>query len=111
MVDEKEKEHDAETEIVENGRLILGNSVYVMITTRDYVVKGDLYLPVNTGAANPTPENLLFYVLNCGNMFITLRNCVITTKDTIEYIPERVECYNINLNIVESCRIIDDEVR
>lgn len=104
-------EENNEQQIVENGRLILGNSVYVMITTRDYVVKGSLCLPVNTGAANPTPENLLFYVLNCGNMFITLRNCIITTKDTIEYIPERVDCYNINLNIVESCRIIEDEDR
>ena len=95
-------------QITDNSKIIAGNSVYVMITTKEYVVKGNLYLPVNTGASNPTPENLLFYVLNCGNMFITLRNCIITTKDTIEYIPERVECYNINLNIVESCRIIDE---
>ncbi len=96
-------------DIEENSKVFSENSINVLITTRDYVVKGTLYLPMNTGATNPTSENLLFYVLNCGNMFITLRNCIITTKDTIEYIPERVACYNINLNIVESCRIIDED--
>lgn len=95
--------------IEENAKVVTENTIYVMITTRDYVVKGRLYLPLNTGSTNPTSENLLFYVLNCGNMFITLRDCIITTKDTIEYIPEKVDCYNINLNIVESCRIIDED--
>lgn len=103
MTDELNKD------IEENSKVITENYVNVLITTRDYVVKGTLYLPINTGTSNPTTETLLFYVLNCGNMFITLRNCIITTKDTIEYIPEKVACYNINLNIVESCRIIDED--
>lgn len=96
-------------ELEENNRVIVENSINVLITTRDYVIKGTLYLPIKTGISNPTPDSLLFYVLNCGNMFITLRNCVITSKETIEYLPELVPCYNINLNIVESCRIIDGE--
>lgn len=94
--------------IEENNKVVAENSIDVLITTRDYIVKGTLNLPIDTGMHMPTAENLLFYVLNCGNMFITLRNCTITSKETIEYLPEIVPCYNINLNIVESCRIIDD---
>ena len=80
--------------------------VKISITTEAYLVTGDLYLPIPSVVENPTNENLLFYALNCGNKFIQLFNCMITTKENIEYQPEVVDCYNINLDIVQSCRII-----
>ena len=82
--------------------------INILITTEEHIVKGKLYLPVPTTVKNPTIENLLFFVLNCGNMFITLQDCVIMNKKNIEYQPEKVKYYNINLNIVHSCQIVED---
>lgn len=82
--------------------------VKILITTDEYLITGDLYLPIPSVVENPTNENLLFYALNCGNKFVQLYNCMIANKDNLEYQPEQVECYNINLDIVHSCKIIKD---
>lgn len=83
--------------------------VNILITTAEHVIKGKLYLPIPSVVENPTLENLLFYVLNCGNMFISLHDCIIMNKTNIEYQPERVKYYNINLNVVHSCQIIEND--
>lgn len=83
--------------------------VCILITTEEHIIKGKLYLPIPSVVENPTTENLLFYVLNCGNMFISIHDCIIMNRKSVEYQPERVECYNINLNIVHSCQIIDED--
>lgn len=83
--------------------------VTILITTAEHVIKGKLYLPIPSVVENPTTENLLFYALNCGNMFISLHDCIIMNKINVEYQPERVKCYNINLNVVHSCQIIENE--
>lgn len=83
------------------------DKIKVLITTEEHLIRGDLYLPVPSVVENPTIENLLFYVLNCGNMFISLHNCIIMSKTKVEYKPEEIKYYNINLNIVHSCRIIE----
>ncbi len=82
--------------------------VTILITTAEHLIKGKLYLPLPSVVENPTTENLLFYALNCGNMFISLHDCIIMNKENVEYQPERVKCYNINLNTVHSCRIVED---
>ena len=81
-------------------------SVKILITTAEYLITGKLYLPISSVVKNPTNENLLFYALNCGNKFIQLYDCVISNRENIEYQPEHVKCYNINLDIVHSCQII-----
>ena len=83
-------------------------SIKILITTDEYLITGDLYLPIPSVVQNPTNENLLFYALNCGNKFIQLYNCVISSKDSVEYQPELVNCYNINLDIVHSCQIVSE---
>lgn len=83
--------------------------VTLLITTEEHLIKGKLYLPIPSVVENPTIENLLFYVLNCGNMFISLHDCMIMNRKSVEYQPERVSYYNINLNIVHSCQIVEDE--
>ena len=83
-------------------------SVKILITTNMHIITGDLYLPIPTVVENPTNENLLFYALNCGNKFIQLHDCTIQSKDSIEFKPEQVKCYNINLDIVHSCQITDE---
>ncbi len=82
--------------------------IKILITTEEYLIRGELELPIPSVVENPTTENLLFYVLNCGNMFIALRNCIIMSKNSVEYKPEEIKYYNINLNIVHSCQIIEE---
>lgn len=82
--------------------------VNVLITTEDYYISGKVYLPVPTVVAKPTPENLLFYTLNSGRTFLAIRDCTITTQKSIEFKPEEVSYYILNLNIVRSCKIIKD---
>ena len=83
--------------------------VTILVTTSDLIIKGKLYLPLPVVVENPTTENLLFYALNCGNMFISLHECVIMNKSSIEYQPDKVKCFNINLNVVQSCQIVKDD--
>lgn len=83
-------------------------SVKILITTEEYLITGNLYLPIPSVVKNPTNENLLFYALNCGNKFIQLYDCIISNRENVEYQPETVQCYNINLDIVHSCQIIKD---
>ncbi len=82
--------------------------VKLLVTTEDYLITGKLRLPIPAVVENPTTENLLFYALNCGNMFMALQDCVISNRHSVEYQPEHVDNYNINLNIVHSCQIIKD---
>lgn len=82
--------------------------VKILVTTEDYLITGKLYLPIDSSVENPTTENLLFYALNCGNMFMALHECVISSRHNVEYQPEHVDYYNVNLNIVHSCQILKD---
>ena len=83
--------------------------VKILIVTEDYYITGNLFLPIPSSVENPTNENLLFYALNCGNKFIQLHDCIITSRESVEYQPEQVKCYNINLYIVHSCQIIKED--
>ena len=83
--------------------------VKILIVTADHLITGNLHLPMPSVVENPALDNLLFYALNCGNKFIQLRNCFISKKDVIEYQPECVDCFNINLDIVHSCQIIEED--
>lgn len=82
--------------------------VQLLITTAEYLITGKLYLPIPSTVTNPTNENLLFYALNCGNKFIQLYDCIISNREHVEYQPEQVYCYNVNLDIVHSCQIIKE---
>ncbi len=98
----------AETEEPENLDL---DKVRIMVATSDKIISGDLQLPAMGVTENPTAESLLFYALNCGHQFIALRDCSIMDKDNTEFEPERVKFYVININIVESCRIVPKDNR
>ena len=82
--------------------------VRVLLETDQHTITGKFKLPEPMVVVNPTTENLLFYALNCGNMFIALEDCIIMHKSEVEYLPERISYYNVNLNIVRSCRILKD---
>lgn len=82
--------------------------IKILVTTEEYLITGSLRLPIDSSVENPTTENLLFYALNCGNMFMALHDCVISSRHNVEYQPEHVSYYNVNLNIVHSCQILKD---
>jgi hypothetical protein len=84
-------------------------AIKLVISTKDYLITGSIFLPQSIVVKNPTKENLLFYALNCGNKFIALYDVIVSNRNTIEYKPEHFNYYNINLDIVHSCRILDDE--
>lgn len=83
-------------------------TVKVLLVTSEHLISGKLRLPMTSVVENPTTENLLFYALNCGNMFIALEDCTIMNKTEVEYIPEQIKYYNVNLNIVHSVKILKD---
>ena len=55
----------------------------VLITTNDQYVEGELLLPENMRFSNSIPDNMLFYILNGGFQFITLKNCEIKDRKNI----------------------------
>lgn len=83
--------------------------VTVLITTQDHIIRGKVELPIPSVVDNPTNENLLFYVLNSGNIFLPIKDGLIMHKHNVEFKPEEVKYYNINLNIVHSCKIVEDD--
>ncbi len=103
------KDESTLKKVVTGERMKTGNDyVKLLVTTEDYLITGKLLLPIPAVVENPTTENLLFYALNCGNMFMALHDCVISNRHNVEYQPEHVDYYNINLNIVHSCQILKD---
>jgi len=94
---------------IENAVVTQGQQVVkILVSTQEHLITGKLRLPIPSVVENPTTKNLLFYALNCGNMFIALEDCIVTSKTDVEYLPERISYYNINLNIVHSCRILEN---
>ena len=83
--------------------------IRVMLTTQDYIVMGNIYMPSDNMIDYPSVENILFYTLNCGNKFIALKDVTISSREKPEYQPEYIEYYNINLDIVHSCKIVEKE--
>ena len=82
------------------------DTVRVLMATKENLISGDLSLPTSAVVENPTIENLLFYALNCGNKFVALRDCTIMDYDNTEFEPEKVDFFVVNLDIVQTCRIV-----
>ena len=108
---ESEDKNDFAEEFEEEEEEVDLEKVRIMIVTAEKIIAGDLQLPAMEVTENPTPESLLFYALNCGNQFLALRNCSIMDKDNTEFEPERVKFFVVNINIVESCRIIPKDTK
>jgi hypothetical protein len=82
--------------------------VRILISTGEYLINGIIHLPLTTAVESPTAENLLFHALNCGNKFIALYDGIIMNKNQVEYKPENFKYYNINLDIVRTCKIVEE---
>lgn len=52
----------------------------VLITTNEQHIEGELLLPENMRFSNSIPDNMLFYILNGGFQFITLKTVKLKTE-------------------------------
>jgi hypothetical protein len=85
-------------------------NIKVLIETAKYLITGKLVIDSDTIASIDTKEeNILLYILNSTKKFISLKDCVVTSKDHVEYQPEKIKYFHINMDIVQTCRIINDD--
>ena len=61
----------------------------VLITTNEQHIEGELLLPENMRFSNSIPDNMLFYILNGGFQFITLKNCEVKDRKNLAFRPDK----------------------
>ena len=87
----------------------LKSDIKLLIETAKYIITGKLVLDEDFGQIDDNAvESVLLYALNCGKKFITLHDCVVSSKEHTEYQPEFIQYFHVNLDIVHTCRIIKD---
>ena len=79
----------------------------VLITTNDQYIEGELLLPENMRFSNSIPDNMLFYILNGGFQFITLKNCEIKDRKNIAFRPDRTPQLHVNISSIMTIQIIE----
>ena len=79
----------------------------VLITTNDQYIEGELLLPENMRFSNSIPDNMLFYILNGGFQFITLKNCEIKDRKNIAFRPDKTPQLLVNISSVMTIQIIE----
>lgn len=80
--------------------------VRVMFVTENNIISGNVVLPKNANIENPSTESLLLHIFNRGDKFIALHDSIIMDKDNTEFEPEKVKFFIINLDIVQTCKIV-----
>lgn len=81
--------------------------IRVLITTNDQYVEGELILPENMKFSNANPDNMLFYILNGGFQFLTLKNCEVKDRKNLAFRPDRTAQLHINLGSIITIQIIE----
>ena len=83
-------------------------NIKILIETAKYVITGKLVIDSDSkGLDLSCKESVLLYVLNCGKKFISLRDCVVESKEHVEFQPDIIEYFHVNLDVVHTCRIIN----
>ena len=81
--------------------------IHVLITTNDQYIEGELILPENMKFSNANPDNMLFYILNGGFQFLTLKNCEVKDRKNLAFRPDRTAQLHINLGSIITIQIIE----
>lgn len=81
--------------------------IRVLITTNDQYIEGELILPENMKFSNANPDNMLFYILNGGFQFLTLKNCEVKDRKNLAFRPDRTAQLHINLGSIITIQIIE----
>lgn len=79
----------------------------VLITTNDQYVEGELLLPENMRFSNSIPDNMLFYILNGGFQFITLKNCEVKDRKNLAFRPDKSHQLHVNISSIITMQIIE----
>ena len=79
----------------------------VLITTNEQHIEGELLLPENMRFSNSIPDNMLFYILNGGFQFITLKNCEVKDRKNLAFRPDRSPQLHVNISCIITMQIIE----
>lgn len=79
----------------------------VLITTNEQHITGELMLPENMRFSNSIPDNMLFYILNGGFQFITLRNCEVKDRKNLAFRPDKSSQLHVNISSIMTIQIIE----
>ncbi len=79
----------------------------VLITTNEQHITGELILPENMRFSNSIPDNMLFYILNGGFQFITLKNCEVKDRKNLAFRPDKSPQLHVNINLIMTIQIIE----
>lgn len=79
----------------------------VLITTNEQYIDGELILPENMRFSNSIPDNMLFYILNGGFQFITLKNCEVKDRKNLAFRPDKTAQLHVNIASIMSIQIVE----
>ena len=79
----------------------------VLITTNEQHIEGELLLPENMRFSNSIPDNMLFYILNGGFQFITLKNCEVKDRKNLAFRPDKSAQLHVNIACIMTMQIIE----
>lgn len=79
----------------------------VLITTNEQHIEGELLLPENMRFSNSIPDNMLFYILNGGFQFITLKNCEVNDRKNLAFRPDKSPQLHVNISCIMTMQIIE----
>lgn len=79
----------------------------VLITTNEQHIEGELLLPENMRFSNSIPDNMLFYILNGGFQFITLKNCEVKDRKNLAFRPDKSPQLHVNISCIMTIQIVE----
>ncbi len=79
----------------------------VLITTNEQHIEGELLLPENMRFSNSIPDNMLFYILNGGFQFITLKNCEVKDRKNLAFRPDKSPQLHVNISCIMTMQIVE----
>ena len=79
----------------------------VLITTNEQHITGELLLPENMRFSNSVPDNMLFYILNGGFQFITLKNCEVKDRKNLAFRADKSHQLHVNISCIMTMQIIE----
>ena len=79
----------------------------VLITTNEQHIEGELLLPENMRFSNSIPDNMLFYILNGGFQFITLKNCEVKDRKNLAFRPDKSPQLHVNITCIMTKKIVE----
>ena len=79
----------------------------VLITTNEQHIEGELLLPENMRFSNSIPDNMLFYILNGGFQFITLKNWEVKDRKNLAFRPDKSPQLHVNISCIMTMQIVE----